>query len=92
MSQTAKTLSFRATDVTGTLSVEATDVESTLPAGAVARSIASKMALPDDVPWSLRSDRSSTYLDDDVALGDQIESDTEITIFPRTHLGGNGGS
>ena len=67
---------------------EATDVQWDLPAGTIARSIAAKMALPDDAPWGLRSDRTSTVLDDDIAIGDQIESESEITIFPRSHLGG----
>ena len=90
MTALAETLRFTATDVTGTYTVEATDVQRSLPAGAVARSIASRFGLPDDVPWALRSDSTSAYLDDDVAIGDQIESDTNITIFPRTHLGGRG--
>ena len=90
MTALAKTIRFTATDVTGTHTVEVTDVEPSLPAGAIARSIASRIGLPDDVPLALRSDSSSAYLEDDVAIGDQIESDTNITIFPRTHLGGRG--
>ncbi len=90
MKALADTLRFTATDVTGTHTVAATDVQRSLPAGAVARSIASRIGLPDDVPWALRSDATSAYLDDDVAIGDQIENDTNITIFPRTHLGGRG--
>lgn len=81
-------LQFTATDVTRTHTVEALEVEPSLPAGAVARSIATKMSLPGDVPWALRSEQSSVNLDDDVAIGDQIESGTDLTIFPRTHLGG----
>jgi hypothetical protein len=88
MTVLAETLRFTATDVTGTHTVEATDVQRNLPADAVARSIAARMGLPEDTPWGLRSDRTSALLDSDVAIGDQIESDTEITIFPRTHLGG----
>ncbi len=88
MTALAQTLRFTASDVTGTHTITATDVQRDLPAGAVARSIARKMALPDDTPWGLRSDRSSALLDEDVAIGDQIENDTQITIFPRTHLGG----
>jgi hypothetical protein len=88
MNAAAETIRFTATDVTGTHTVEATDVQRTLPAGAVARSIADKFGLPGDVPWALRSDSTSAYLDEDVAIGDQIESDSRITIFPRTHLGG----
>ena len=88
MTALAETLRFTASDVTGTHTIEAIDVQRDLPAGAVARSIASKMALPEDTPWGLRSDRTSALLDEDVAIGDQIEPGTEITIFPRTHLGG----
>ena len=90
MNAPAETLRFTATDVTGTHTVAATDVERSLPAGAVARSIANRIGLPDDVPWALRSDSTSAHLIDDVAIGDQIESDTNLTIFPRTHLGGRG--
>jgi len=88
MSLNAATLNFRATDVTGMHAVEVTEVPRDLPAGAVARSLAARMSLPDDVPWALRSDSSSAYLTDDVAIGDQIETDTDVTVFPRSHLGG----
>ncbi len=90
MNATAETLRFTATDVTGTHTVEAADVQRALPAGAVARAIADKIGLPRDVPWALRSDSTSAFLDEDVAIGDQIESDTRLTIFPKTHLGGHG--
>jgi hypothetical protein len=85
----AETIGFTAVDVTGTNVVEATGVQPSLPAGAIARSLASKMDLPGDVPWGLRS-QSSVHLDEDVAIGDQIETGSQITIFPRTHLGGRG--
>ena len=88
MTALAETIRFTATDVTGTHTVEATDVQRTLPAGAVARSIANKMSLPADVPWALRADRTSVHLDDDVAIGEQTETDAPLTIYPRTHLGG----
>lgn len=80
-------LRFRATDVTGTHTLEANDVEKSLPAGAVARALARRMLLPKNVPWALRDDLTSVYLDQDVAIGDQIEPDAEITITPKTHLG-----
>lgn len=88
MSRLAETLRFTATDVTGTLTIDASEVDRSLPAGAVARSVASRMSLPADVPWALRSDVSSAQLADDVAIGDQIDTDSSLTIFPRTHLGG----
>ncbi len=88
MTALSETLRFTVSDVTGTHTLDADEVQTTLPAGVVARSIAAKMALPEDVPWSLRSDTSSTFLDDDLAIGDQIETDSRVTIFPRTHLGG----
>lgn len=88
MTAMAATMRFTATDVTGTHTLEATQVQPSLPAGAVARSVAEKLGLPMDVPWALRSDTTSAHLDDGVAIGDQIESDSRVTIFPRTHLGG----
>lgn len=88
MSGVANTIRFSVQDVTGTMTLEASDVQATLPAGAVARSVASKMGLPQDVPWALRSDRTSVYLDDEVAIGDQIDSEGSMSIVPLTHLGG----
>ena len=81
------TLRFRATDVTGTHTLEAHHVEKSLPAGAVARALARRMLLPDNVPWALRDDQTSVYLDQDVAIGDQIEPGADVTITPKTHLG-----
>jgi hypothetical protein len=80
-------LSFEATDVTGTHTVSADDVQPTLPAGIVARALASRMALPANVPWVLRNDATSEFLKDDVAIGDQVRPDTRLTITPKTHLG-----
>jgi len=80
-------LEFEVTDVTGTHSVVAKDVEPTLPAGAVASALASRMSLPSDVPWALRDDRSSAFLDDSVAIGDQIQTNARLTVFPKSHLG-----
>jgi hypothetical protein len=90
MSAATETIRFTAIDVTGTQVLEASEVQKSLPAGAVARSIASRMALPDDVPWALRSDATSARLLDDVAIGDQVEQDEALTIFPSTHLAGRG--
>jgi hypothetical protein len=84
---TTATLSFEATDVTGTHSVTADDVQATMPAGLVARALASRMALPANVPWVLRNDATSEYLRDDVAIGDQIRPSTRLTVTPKTHLG-----
>lgn len=81
------TLSFEATDVTGTHTLRASDVETTLPAGAVTRALASRMSLPANVPWALRDESTSVYLDDDRPIGDQIGTDAKVTITPKTHLG-----
>jgi hypothetical protein len=80
-------LRFKASDVTGTHTIEASDVQSSLPAGAVARALARRMSLPGNVPWALRNDETSVWLDDDVAIGHQLETGAEITITPKTHLG-----
>jgi hypothetical protein len=80
-------LEFEVTDVTGTHTVVAKDVQPSLPAGAVASALANRMSLPSDVPWALRDDATSVFLDDSVAIGDQIATDTRLTVTPKTHLG-----
>jgi hypothetical protein len=82
-----ETFGFEATDVTGMHRVEARDVQRKLPAGAVARALASRMALPDNVAWALRDDATSAFLDDDKPIGDQIVPNAHLTVTPKTHLG-----
>lgn len=82
-----ETFGFEATDVTGMHRVEARDVQRRLPAGAVARAVASRMALPDNVPWALRDEATSAFLDDETPIGEQIGPDARLTVTPKTHLG-----
>ena len=86
---TAEVLTFDAANVTGTqeLPIEVVPGSSVR---SVTDSIAHRMALPGDVPWSLRDDGSSSYLDEDRPIGDQIDPGTHLTITPKTHLGGRG--
>jgi hypothetical protein len=77
---------FQATDVTGTLEMDVADLQSSVPAGAVARTLAQRMALPTNVPWALRDDRGS-FLDDEREIGEQIAPDAKVTLTPKTHLG-----
>ncbi len=81
---------FRAQDVTRTHSLDVTDVQHGTPSGAVALSLAARMDLPTNVPWSLRDDRTGVWLRDDVALDEQVKGDAEaqLTLTPKTHLGG----
>jgi hypothetical protein len=81
------TISLEASDVTGTHWVRARDVEPSLPAGAVARALATRMLLPQDVTWALRDDATSVFLDDSRPIGDQIASNARLTVSPRAHLG-----
>lgn len=82
------TVSFECSDVTGTRKVSVSDVQPGLPAGAVAKSLASRMSLPDNVPWSLRDDAKGQYLDDDTAIGEQIrQTGAQVTLTPKAHLG-----
>jgi hypothetical protein len=81
-------LAFECSDVTGTQTVAVSDVHGAAPAGAVAKALASRMALPDNVPWSLRDDASGKYLEDDAAIGEQVtETGARLTVIPKTHLG-----
>jgi hypothetical protein len=79
--------SFEAADVTGTNRVLATDVQPALPAGAVAKALAVRMALPENVPWALRDERTSAYLDDARSIGEQLRPGAKVTVTPKTHLG-----
>jgi hypothetical protein len=81
------TLSFRATDVTGTQTLEASDVEYGLPAGVVASALVDGMSLPTNVAWALRDDTTTVYLDDTRPIGEQIAPDAQLTLTPRAHLG-----
>lgn len=82
-----ETFDFHVTDVTRSRSYHARSVQRSLPAGAIARSLATRMRLPNNVPWTLRSDSSSAYLDEKLPIGDQIEPDSQVTLAPVTHLG-----
>jgi hypothetical protein len=81
------TLTLFAEDVTGTYTLEAPDVPYATEAGAVARTLADRMGLPQNVPWTLRNDRSGQYLEEEVEIGRQIEPGAKVTVTPRTHLG-----
>ncbi len=81
------TISLEASDVTGTHFVSARDVQRSLPAGAVARALATRMMLPQSVPWGLRDESSSLLLDDSGPIGDQIAPNARLTVTPKAHLG-----
>jgi hypothetical protein len=81
----AEMLAFQATNVTGTQELPV-EFRRNLSARAVTDSIANRMALPDDVPWTLRDDDSSAYLDEERPIGDQIAPGARLTITPKTHL------
>jgi hypothetical protein len=86
------TLRFHARDVTGTHEIEVADIQRGTPSGAVAQSLAARMELPANVPWSLRNDRTGVWLRDDLPLDEQLKEDIEarLTLTPKTHLGGRG--
>jgi hypothetical protein len=83
---TTPTVRFRASDVTRTRDLPV-EVQGGLPAGAVARSLARRMNLPDDVPWALRDDSSCLVLDEGRSIGEQLGPDARLTVTPKTHLG-----
>ena len=88
MSNLVSTLvSLSAQDVTGTISLEKENIQGSLPVSAVASSLVSEMQLPENVPWGLRNDQTSEFLDDEKSIGEQIESGNSVTVTPKTHLG-----
>jgi hypothetical protein len=80
---------FRATDVTFTREVPEAEFQASTPTWAVTRALAAQMSLPLGVPYALRDDRTSAYLDDEKPIGDHIRSDENptVSVTPRTHLG-----
>jgi hypothetical protein len=80
-------LDLEAADVTGTQTVVARDVQYSALAGSVARALAASMRLPPEVPWALRDDATSAFLDDDRPIGDQVAPNAKVTVTPKTHLG-----
>ena len=76
---------FYAQGVTGPERVEVS-VQRSTPAEAVAASLAEMLGMPADVPWAIRNDQSSSYLDDG-PIGSQLEPGAQVTVTPRTHLG-----
>ena len=62
-----QTLRFHARDVTGTHEMDVEGVPRGTPSGVVAQSLAARMELPTNVPWSLRNDRTGAWLKDDQA-------------------------
>lgn len=81
------TLHFEARDVTGTHVFEARNVQSTTPAGAVAAALASRMALPVNVPWMIRNDTTGAVLEEEQPIGDQLEAGDKVVLSPKAHLG-----
>lgn len=77
---------FTVTDVTGTSSFEASDFEPSVPAGTAAAALAQRFQLPDG-PYALRDDEAR-FLDDRLPLREQIRPGTQLTLTPKTHLGG----
>ena len=79
-------ISFEAVDVTASRQLDARNVQRVTPAGSVARALASRMGLPDNVPWSLRNDRGQ-ILEDNRGIGEQLDPGERVTVTPKTHLG-----
>ncbi len=78
-------IDLEAVDATGTQ--QATfGVDYNLPAGSAAASIATRMSLPQDVPWALHNSRGA-FLDDDLPIGEQITPGERLTVTPKAHLG-----
>ena len=82
-----ETIDFVASDVTNTQTIRARGVQRALPAYSVANALAARLSLPSDVPWVLRDDETSVYLDDHRPIGDQIRPNAKVVLSPRTHLG-----
>jgi hypothetical protein len=84
-------LAFQAANVTGTQQIPV-EVRPGSSVSDVTTSLVDIMSLPDDIPWALRDDGSSVYLDDARPIGEQLKPGSRVTITPRAHLGGAAGA
>ena len=80
-------MTLEASDVTGTHQVLVQDVQRSLPAGAVAQALATRMLQPQNVPWTLREESTSAFLDDSRPIGDQVTTNSRLTVTVKAHLG-----
>jgi hypothetical protein len=89
LDEPANGFNFEVGDVTGSHRLLARDVQRELPASTVAKALAARMSLPATVPWTLRNDATSEFLDEAKPIGEQIEAGAKVTLTPKTHLGGD---
>jgi len=89
-SETTEAFSLEVVDVTGSYHVLAEDLDRSTPAGAVAKALANRLSLPENVPWQLREDETSAFLDDRKPIGEQVSPGARVTVVPQTHLGAGG--
>jgi hypothetical protein len=81
-------LRLKVSDVTGRRRFELTQLDGYQPAGRVAMRVAEMMEFPSETRFSLRSAQGRMLVDDE-PIGGQVEadSDTELVVIPRAHLG-----
>jgi len=77
---------LKAIDVTGTITLSTRDMNGPLRRRR-RQTIASRMQLPSNVPWGLRSDATGAFLSEDEAIGDQLQTGDRVVVTPETHLG-----
>lgn len=77
---------LRAQNITSSRSIDV-DIDESLPAGQVAHSVAASFGLPDDVDWQLRLDESAAFLREELPIGEQLQTGSQVTLTPRVHLG-----
>ena len=82
-------LRFRVRDVTDSLELEVADIQRGTTVSSVAQAMASRMELPGEVTYALRDERSGHWLQDDLALDEQLEDEADVTLrlTPKARLG-----
>ena len=76
-----------AVDITGTNVVTMSKLNPSTTAQNLAGILASRLHLPTNIPWMLRSDRSGAFLEEDAPISDQIDNKERVVLSPKTHLG-----
>ena len=85
-----RAMDVKVRDVTGVNRAELR-LDPGLRVSAVADAVASRMSLPSDTTWTLRSDRTAAFLDDDKTLADALgpgeHTEVSLVAVPKAHLG-----
>jgi hypothetical protein len=84
----ADPVAFTVTSVTGAKHLDYEGVDGHRGVAELSASLAASLALPTNVPYSVRDEARGRMLDDGAPVGTQIPAEgAALTLVPRSHMG-----